>query len=213
MSTRLIQRGNSNCDPPSGDDGPCPPHRGRRFQGLKEMADHYIEKHRPRTSREFQSFQHDPSLRDCIRRAARALDADGVKKHPHQWRVPLAALNDFANSLVRSESAVARCKSFGELFVIVDATSKHIWRHAELTVYDTAWRIAGRLGLEPEAVYLHAGTRKGAKVLGIVGRGPVPVKHFPSGVWKLKPRELEDCLCMYKYRLPRTPELKKRSRA
>jgi hypothetical protein len=168
------------------------------------MADHYIRKHRPRTLQEFRSFQNDPSLRNCIRRAARALDEDG-DKHPHQWRVPPAALNDLANSLTRKESAIMRCKSFKELLAIVEAASKHIWRNAELTVYDTAWRIAGRLGLEPEAVYLHAGTRVGARALGITGRGPISVKHFPNGVWKLKPRELEDCLCMYKDRLPRNP--------
>lgn len=201
MSTRLMRRRNSKCGRPDVGDPLCPPHDGRRFRSLEEIADHYIEKRRPETLKEFRSFKNDPSLRDCIRRAARALDENDCK-HPHQWRVPPAALNAFANILTRKESVIAQCESFKELFAIVEGASKHIWRHAELTVYDTAWRIAGRLGLEPEAVYLHTGTRKGARALGITGRGPVPVKQLPNGVWKLKARELEDCLCLYRDRFP-----------
>lgn len=142
------------------------------------------------------------TLKDCIERAALALNKSG-KKDPHQWRVPPAALNEFADILVRREAEIAGCKSFEELFAIVKAAAEHIWRHAELIVYDTAWRIAGRLGLEPEAVYLHAGNRIGARKIGIMGHGPIPLKQFPPELWKLKPREIEDCLCMYKDGLPR----------
>jgi hypothetical protein len=210
MSTRFIHTRRSNCDPPSKSVAVCAPRHTPRFQNLESMADHYIRKHRARFLKEFKSFRKDSTLKDCIRRAARALN-EKREKHPHQWRVPPAALDEFANILVRREMEIARCKSFEELFAIVKAASKDIWRHAELTVYDTAWRIAGRLGLEPEAVYLHAGTRVGARALGITGRGPIPLKRFPPGFLKLKPREIEDCLCMYADELKYIMEHKNRS--
>ena len=56
----------------------------------------------------------------------------------------------------------------------------------ELAVYDTALRIGARFGLEPEKVYVHAGTRDGAHALGFDRRLaviemdelPVPIQQL-----------------------------------
>jgi len=72
----------------------------------------------------------------------------------------------------------------------------------ELTIYDTANRIGAHLGLKPEHIYLHAGTKKGAeKLLG----HRIKAKHInahdlpPAFQNKaLSNAALEDILCIYK---------------
>jgi hypothetical protein len=66
-----------------------------------------------------------------------------------------------------------------------------------LAVYDIAHRMGAYLGQEPDAVYLHAGTRKGAAALGLKGE-MVELAEIPSAFHKLPPAEIEDCLCIYK---------------
>ena len=69
----------------------------------------------------------------------------------------------------------------------------------EVMVYDTAHRIGSYLGLEPEYVYLHAGTRVGAVALGFDrSAGWIEIADLPAAFRRLKPSEIEDCLCIYK---------------
>ena len=66
----------------------------------------------------------------------------------------------------------------------------------ELAVYDIACRIGAFLGLSPERVYLHAGTREGARALGLRGAS-VRKMDLPRAFGRLSPGEIEDCLCIY----------------
>jgi hypothetical protein len=70
----------------------------------------------------------------------------------------------------------------------------------ELTVYDISQRIGSRFDLEPDRVYLHSGTRVGARALGFDGRrASLEVAELPDELTEqLRPRELEDLLCIYK---------------
>lgn len=66
-------------------------------------------------------------------------------------------------------------------------------------VYDTALRIGAKLGLEPERVYLHAGTRVGARALGLDWRAPsILSQDLPSQLRLLPAWQVEDLLCIYK---------------
>jgi hypothetical protein len=48
-------------------------------------------------------------------------------------------------------------------------------------------------------IYLHAGTREGARRLGLDTSGPtLGVDEIPKGLCALTPREIEDVLCIYK---------------
>lgn len=72
----------------------------------------------------------------------------------------------------------------------------------ELAIYDTALRLAVRLSKLPTAVYLHAGTRKGAVALGLkVDRATIPMNELPIPLQKLEPDDAENFLCIYKDRL------------
>jgi hypothetical protein len=69
-------------------------------------------------------------------------------------------------------------------------------------VYDTALRIGAKLGLEPEVVYLHRGTRRGVRALGLdADRTFVALGELPHELRALRPHEIEDCLCIYKTEL------------
>jgi hypothetical protein len=90
-------------------------------------------------------------------------------------------------------------RSFHELYGIVRDRIGGIRGVGELTVYDTALRIGGKLGLEPDRVYLHSGTRVGARNLGLNWRAAfLQVSDLPAKLRVLKPREVEDLLCVFK---------------
>jgi hypothetical protein len=80
-----------------------------------------------------------------------------------------------------------------------EATAATIWKHSELTVYDTAQRIGAYLGIKPDRIYLHAGARAGARALGLRGRAESILRQdLPREFQRLEPYEAEDCLCIYK---------------
>ena len=92
-----------------------------------------------------------------------------------------------------------RATSFDDLFDLVDKHILPIQGIGPLTVYDTALRIGARLGLSPTRVYLHAGTRAGARELGLdAQRGTIEMDELPEPLRQLSPREAEDLLCIYK---------------
>jgi ABC-type arginine/histidine transport system permease subunit len=66
-------------------------------------------------------------------------------------------------------------------------------------VYDTALRLGANLRLLPREVYLHAGTRRGARALGLDYRSEsVSMRLLPAALRRLRPYEVEDVLCIYK---------------
>lgn len=97
---------------------------------------------------------------------------------------------------------VEQCETFDELIKTVDDAIRHIDGIGDLFIYDAAVSIGAKLGLEPEKIYLHAGTRRGAGALGL-GRGKsvLDVGELPRAFRALRPREIEDCLCIYKDQL------------
>jgi hypothetical protein len=65
-----------------------------------------------------------------------------------------------------------------------------------------ALRIGARFGLEPKRVYVHAGTRDGARALGLdADRRTIEMAELPAPIRRLTAREAEDLLCIYKSRL------------
>lgn len=127
--------------------------------------------------------------------AAVARKANG-RKHKHQWRIAPALLEKFAGRLVARIREITAARSFADLLGVVD--SAKVKGVGELTVYDTALRIGAGQRVEPEAVYLHAGTRKGAARLGWnVKRASIPHSEIPPELAGLSPAEIEDLLCSY----------------
>jgi hypothetical protein len=106
---------------------------------------------------------------------------------------------------MRKRALLRTCNKFDDLMAISQSVANTIWKHSELTVYDTTYRIGAYLKLQPDRVYLHAGTRKGAGALGVRRVPYVFRRHLPRAFRRLKPYEIEDCLCIYKDALKKLP--------
>lgn len=135
--------------------------------------------------------------------SAAASSMFGGKRASHQRRIPGAVLRRACARLVANKSQLRRAGSFAELLSLTDALLRkepnRIRGIGELTVYDIAHRIGYFLGLEPKLVYLHAGARVGARVLGVENwRAPfVSRSDLPSAFRRLTPVECENCLCIF----------------
>jgi hypothetical protein len=175
----------------------------------------YIDTRRDNAKEELSYFSGQPNLPSAIRVAALAINEEG-KRHSHQRRIPAGTLEHFRRELSRKREALCSCKTFGELMQISEKVAAGLWKNAKLTVYDTTHRIGTYLGVEPDRVYLHAGTMEGAKALGFKGhRSFLMRRQLPKEFQRLKPYEIEDCLCIYKDELKiiRLRDLKQRPSA
>lgn len=163
----------------------------------KDIVAAYIRDKRSIAARELGSYAVLPSLRIAVQFAALSQDPVFRKRHPHQTRIPQKTLVQARDRLLRAD--MEGCRSFHELFVTVHNAIGSIHGIGDLTVYDIATRIGAYLRLEPNRVYLHAGTRVGASsVLLVRGRAWFSLDELPDAFAKLKPREIEDCFCIFK---------------
>ena len=124
------------------------------------------------------------------------------KRHNHQRRINGLILEKFAANLVDKQQEIETAQSFDKLLQVVESCK--IKGIGELTCYDTTTRIGARLGLKPDKIYLHAGTKKGAeKLLGKkIYNKSISKKDLPSPFREkdLSEDEIEDILCIYKDR-------------
>jgi hypothetical protein len=181
----------------------CRSRGGCRKESEPELATYeaivadYIKSHRLRAAREMEFFKRLPSLGEAIHLAALAKTAQG-KRHDHQRRISASTLSEAERRLQAAAPSLARCRTFAELHDAVQATLRTVHGIGDLCMYDTATRIGAHLELEPEQVYLHAGTATGARALGFNGLTALDPMLLPPEFRSLKPREIEDCLCIYK---------------
>jgi hypothetical protein len=139
------------------------------------------------------------NLADAIEVAAKAID-DQNKIHSHQRRVGKIKLKTFAEQLKEKEPEIKKATTFDDLLSIIeDVKCDGI---ADLTKYDTATRIGAYLNLFPDKIYLHTGTRLGAKNLlgNINSRKFITVDELPKEFlnYDLTASEFEDILCIFK---------------
>lgn len=163
---------------------------------LAAIASDYIRRFRVSAARELDQYRDQGTLAEAIWLAALSKTAKG-KRHPHQCRLPQRVLEKAELRLQAVSAQLERAKCFGELHRIVATEIAPIRGIGPLAVYDIAHRIGAYLGLEPDAVYLHAGTRQGAAALGLKGE-MVALAEIPSALRKLSAAEIEDCFCIYK---------------
>lgn len=140
------------------------------------------------------------SLEDAIRIACCSVTiSHGV--HGHQKRIPKVVRQEMGRRLLQQMEEISAAKDFSHLHYIIKMTTQEVPGAGALFCYDIALRIgAGWLRLLPEAVYLHAGARDGAKALGISG-DVVSLSKFPPPIQRLSPAQAEAFLCIYKKEL------------
>lgn len=136
------------------------------------------------------------TLVEAIERAGFSIDG---KVHGHQRRVGKEKLERASKALFKNIDKLEACRSFEELHELIADCTKHIHPFGVLARYDISLRIGANLGLWPEIVYLHAGTKKGCKKLGVkFKRTTVEMSALPKAVQRLKPYHAENFLCIYK---------------
>lgn len=112
----------------------------------------------------------------------KAFYIDGCKKrYSHQYCIQSDAYTKYRDKIKELKDESSKAKNFHEILTILTFNEEnnkfqHVVGIGELTEYDIALRIGVCLGIYPEKVYLHAGTRKGAKKLGI--------KNITGNIWK-----------------------------
>lgn len=178
-------------------DNVCPPRSSKRPRTYNAIVSDYITSCRPHAQREAQWFAGQRSLDAAIKVGAMARARSG-KRLNHQRRIPGAVLRGWTDHLRTLATRLRQARTFDELHEVV-------WREAEgfhgigrLAAYDTAHRIGTFLKLEPERVYLHAGTRDGARLFGLGGRQSIRPSDLPRAFRRLQAAEIEDCLCIYR---------------
>lgn len=168
---------------------------------LAEIVRAYIAAYRSSAEQELQFFARQATFRDAIEMAGLAKTASG-KRHSHQWRLREETLEQARDNLGIADLQSTR--SFAQLKRAIERAVGRIDGIGSLTVYDTALRLGAFLGLEPDVVYLHAGTRVGASALGLkTDREWIEIESLPQELRQLKAREVEDLLCIYKEQLDR----------
>jgi hypothetical protein len=179
---------------------PRPPCRRDDADELATYADvvaAYIRDHRPGATHLLRFFRDLPTLEQAIEYAARCKLPSGLR-HPHQYRIPKKVLAEAERRLLACAAELRKCRTFAELHELVRDRIGGIKGIGALTVYDGAHHLGAHLGLEPEAVYLHAGTAWGASALGLDHTAEsLHLAELPAAFRRLRPHEVEDCLCLY----------------
>jgi hypothetical protein len=160
---------------------------------------HYKLHHAHNEESEINCFRRQPSLEAAIDLAARAKDDQG-NHYSHQNKIPRTAYPEARRRLLEHHDEIQRCKSFHELWLLLKEILEPIPGIGELYIYDTAFRIGAYLNLLPDRVYLHRGTRDGAKAFGFVTKNKewLMLDELPKPLRDLPANEVEDILCIYK---------------
>ena len=168
------------------------------MSSLNAIVRAYISQIRPRAKEELDWFKQMPTLSVTIEHAALAINSIG-KRYSHQRRLKKATLQRAKAILLANLRRIKQCRNFDELFTLIEVALQGTGGIGELYVYDTALRIGAKLNLLPRKVYLHAGTRVGARAIGFYGTARIlRVSDLPKELQRLKPHEIEDTLCIFK---------------
>jgi len=157
---------------------------------------------------EMSHYRSAPTWRESVRRAAfcERLKKDGrVVRHGHQPgnRFSKELLAQAFSELLHADLKGA--KDFHDLLTRVEACIGDIRGIGELYVYDVSHRIGACLKprLRPKFIYLHAGTRAGAKALCLDWRkDELEMSELPAAIRRLTPEQVEDFLCRCRDEFP-----------
>jgi hypothetical protein len=161
-----------------------------------EIVSGYIDQYRHEARAEMRFFEIQRKRSEAIRKAALCMLPSG-KRHPHQRRIPKVLLEHVEGNLQCVANNLAKAVDFAALHGLVRDEIGGLKGIGALTIYDIAHRIGAHFGKAPDQVYLHAGTRIGARAFAIRGEFFDPAV-LPKAFSRLTAAEIEDCLCIYK---------------
>lgn len=172
---------------------------------LKDIVKEYKEKYRQLRTDELIYFKKLTSEESI--KIASSGKCENKKKHPHQKRLKSSALENGSNVLCSNSKELTIYKDFDKLQSTVKrlidgnkTKNPDTTGLGPLYIYDTSLRIASKLDIAPNFVYLHAGALEGAgKLLRIrVKTEKLEINKFPEEFKELEAHEIENLLCLYK---------------
>jgi len=119
------------------------------------------------------------------------------KIQDHQRRIGRRVLLGARTRLQKAKRRIKHARNFCELIRVVELATADLKRFGALAVYDVAMRIGIWKKIWPKYIYLHAGTREGARALGLSG-DRLSKAAFIGMLDGLKPYQIEDFLCINK---------------
>lgn len=183
----------------AGDCRPTARVRGKRAAHapatLQTIVEHYVANVRERACERLAYYAEQPSLAHALEVVASWRDHDN-RVEAHQRRLKRDVKRE-ASERIRALD-IRQAMTFEAVFQAVEQALGDIRGLGQLAIYDVSLRLAAVLGLPPERVYLHCGSRKGARALGIRSRErSLSVDRFPPELRRLHGWEIENLLCVY----------------
>lgn len=165
---------------------------------LKILVAEYRKEHQRHAVKERRMFEQMPSLDLAIHHAALAVDDQG-RCFDHQFRIRRPARREAKQVLLAARKTIKASRSFEELHRQLNELLSPIRGIGEMYVYDAAVRLGAFLHLRPDCVYLHAGTREGARNLGLnVSKPYLELKDLPKELRGMTADDVETFLCVFK---------------
>jgi len=190
----------------------------------KELKTHFVfETHRDYLDKYLGFYQQLPDLTQVIVYAADGifkLTKNGIEyfiRHNHQEvfedregnlrGVSYEIANQVKQNLIKRINDIMSSTNFDSIFQIVDEC--RVKGFGPLATYDTAQRIAAKMNIKPDKIYLTAGAKKGMEILehnGYVKKGIsknkwVKQQEMPKEFKDLSAEESHHCLCSMKSEL------------
>jgi hypothetical protein len=167
----------------------------------EEIVEEYRWRFRPHTEAELAWFRSQPSLRAALRMAAFALKENG-KRYSHQRWLKDETAEMALDVMLAHEKEIAAAPDFDALHALLTNLLAGVPGAREMYAYDAAFRIGAKVGKLPSRVYLHRGTRDGARALGFdPEREHIDMNELPVPLRGLDAFEAEDVLCLHKAEL------------
>jgi hypothetical protein len=136
--------------------------------------------------------------------AVRSIRPNG-KMHNHQSKVS-RALPRYEQHLLSRYDLLVHAASFAQLYIMLEMFATP--GIGPMTIYDVAVRFGAWLELEPDRIYIHAGTSAGLRALGLKpwpGEMTMPMEVLPRVLRRKPADEVEDFLCTYRLAFERLP--------
>jgi hypothetical protein len=164
---------------------------------LSALVRYFLLVEAPKGAAEIAHWQR-VSLPVVLSDAGRGNDHTG-KRHPHLTRLQTSALLEARRRLMSNQDLFRSCRSFHEVLETVRRLTDDICGYEEMAEYDTAMVVGAHLGLLPERIYLHRGTRQGAANMGFAVRHReyLELTELPDGLAVLEPYQIEDFFCLF----------------
>jgi hypothetical protein len=178
---------------------------------FNEIVQDYRWRYVGKTEEELAWFRGQPTVADAIRKAAFALKPNGARYSHQRWLKDETA-RMAAEIMLAHEAEIAAAPDFESLHELLGRLLAQVPGAGEMYLYDTAFRLSGKFGRPPTRVFLHRGTRDGARAIGFdSGRAHIEMTELPEPLQVLKAYEVEDVLCLYKNDLAGSNSKTKRS--